>query len=110
MGYIKRLGIPRSLRRSQNHPYIMLTINLLTALLAPGVLSAALHPRQETDLSGFVETVSALALKSILNNIGADGSAVSGASAGIVVASPSKSDPDCELSLLQMGMTETNMC
>ncbi|KAJ5576722.1 Six-hairpin glycosidase [Penicillium sp. DV-2018c] len=72
----------------------MLTSNLLTALLAPGVLSAALRPRQSTDLDGFVKTESAYALKSILNNIGADGSAVSGASAGIVVASPSKADPD----------------
>ncbi|OQE04478.1 hypothetical protein PENVUL_c033G07353 [Penicillium vulpinum] len=72
----------------------MLTLNLLTALLAPGVLSAALLPRQSDDLSAFVKSESAIALQAILNNIGADGSAVSGASAGIVVASPSKSDPD----------------
>ncbi|KAJ5178483.1 Six-hairpin glycosidase [Penicillium coprophilum] len=72
----------------------MLTFNLLTALLAPGVLSAALHPRQEADLDGFIKSESTLALKSILSNIGADGSAVSGAGAGIVIASPSKSDPD----------------
>ncbi|KAJ5431375.1 Six-hairpin glycosidase [Penicillium cf. griseofulvum] len=72
----------------------MLTFNLLTALLAPGVLSAALHTRQEADLDGFLKSESALALKSILSNIGADGSAVSGAGAGLVIASPSKSDPD----------------
>ncbi|KAJ5813011.1 Six-hairpin glycosidase [Penicillium robsamsonii] len=72
----------------------MLTFKLLTALLAPGVLSAALHPRQEADLDAFIKSESTLALKSILNNIGSDGSAVSGAGAGIVIASPSKSDPD----------------
>jgi glucoamylase len=75
----------------------MLTFNLLTALLAPGVLSAALHPRQEADLDGFIKKESAFALKSILANIGADGSAVSGAGSGLVIASPSKSDPDCKL-------------
>lgn len=77
----------------------MLTLNVLTALLAPGVLSSALpahdlHARADLDTAG--------ALQAILNNIGADGSAVSGASAGIVVASPSKSDPNCESFPLQI--------
>ncbi|KAJ9492467.1 hypothetical protein VN97_g756 [Penicillium thymicola] len=68
----------------------MLTLNVLTVLLAPGVLSSAL-PARDLHARG-LDTAGAL--KGILNNIGADGSAVSGASAGIVVASPSKSDPD----------------
>lgn len=71
----------------------MLTLNVLIALLAPGVLSSALPAR---DLHARADLDAAGALKGILKNIGADGSAVSGASAGIVVASPSKSDPDCE--------------
>ncbi|KAJ5961553.1 hypothetical protein N7501_006494 [Penicillium viridicatum] len=69
----------------------MLTLNVLTALLAPGVLSSALPAR---DLHARADLDAAGALKGILKNIGADGSAVSGASAGIVVASPSKSNPD----------------
>ncbi|CAG8310222.1 unnamed protein product [Penicillium nalgiovense] len=68
----------------------MLTLNVLTALLAPGVLSSALPAR---DINARADSKPA-ALQAILNNIGADGSAVSGASAGVVVASPSKSDPD----------------
>jgi glucoamylase len=70
----------------------MLTLNVLTALLAPGVLSSALPAR---DLNARADSKSP-ALQAILNNIGVDGSAVSGASAGVVVASPSKSDPNCE--------------
>lgn len=36
-----------------------------------------------------------VALHGVLNNIGSDGSNVKGAGSGIVVASPSKKDPDC---------------
>lgn len=84
----------------------MLTLNVLTALLAPGVLSSVLPVRdlhaRDLDTAG--------ALQSILNNIGTNGSAVSGASAGIVVASPSKTDPDCESIPPQIGMKVTNSC
>lgn len=84
----------------------MLTLNVLTALLAPGVLSSVLPARdlhaRDLDTAG--------ALQSILNNIGTNGSAVSGASAGIVVASPSKTDPDCESIPPQIGMKVTNSC
>ncbi|CAI7572282.1 unnamed protein product [Penicillium glandicola] len=68
----------------------MFTSNLLTALLAPSVLAAALHPARDTS----ADSETTIALQGILNNIGADGSSVSGASAGIVVASPSQTDPD----------------
>lgn len=76
----------------------MLTANLLTlALLAPGALSSALHPtRRQSSLSSYIQSESSIALQGVLDNIGANGSKVTGASSGIVVASPSKVNPDCE--------------
>lgn len=37
-----------------------------------------------------------VALRGVLNNIGCKSEKVKGAGCGIVVASPSKRDPDCE--------------
>jgi glucoamylase len=53
-----------------------------------------LFPRQNNDLDGFIAEESPIALQGILNNIGANGSLVEGASSGIVVASPSTEDPN----------------
>ncbi|KAJ5546967.1 hypothetical protein N7494_004552 [Penicillium frequentans] len=74
----------------------MLTANLLTlALLAPGALSSVLHPtRRQSSLSSYIQSESSIALQGVLDNIGANGSKVTGASSGIVVASPSKVNPD----------------
>ncbi|KAJ5112263.1 Glycoside hydrolase family 13 [Penicillium argentinense] len=74
----------------------MVGSNILTlALLAPAALSSAVHPyRRQSGLDGFIQSESSAALQGILNNIGANGSAVPGAAAGVVVASPSKSNPD----------------
>ncbi|KAI5306530.1 hypothetical protein KEM56_000427 [Ascosphaera pollenicola] len=47
-----------------------------------------------SSLDDWLEQGSQKALQGILNNIGSGGSKVDGASTGIVVASPSKSDPD----------------
>lgn len=75
----------------------MLTPNILTlALLVPAAVSSVVPPsRRQSTLSGFIESESTVALKGVLNNIGTNGSGASGASAGIVVASPSRSNPDC---------------
>ena len=82
----------------------MLTLNVLSlALLAPGAIASALplrHPARQTSLSSFIQSESSIALQGVLDNIGANGSKVSGASSGIVVASPSKVDPDCESILM----------
>jgi len=48
------------------------------------------------DLNSFVSSERKIALQGALNNIGPDGSAVPGAGAGFVVASPSKENPNCE--------------
>jgi hypothetical protein len=76
----------------------MWTAKFLTfALLAPGALASALHPaRRQSSLSSYIKSESSIAFQGVLDNIGADGSKVSGASSGVVVASPSKVNPDCE--------------
>jgi len=48
------------------------------------------------DVNSFVSSERKIALQGALNNIGPDGSAVPGAGAGLVVASPSKENPNCE--------------
>ncbi|KAL1874165.1 hypothetical protein Plec18167_006100 [Paecilomyces lecythidis] len=50
--------------------------------------------RATGDLASFIDTETPIALQGVLNNIGPNGTGASGASAGIVVASPSKSNPD----------------
>lgn len=76
----------------------MLCLDIFTlALLAPAVTSSALHPsRRQSGLSGFIQSESTASLQGVLNNIGANGTGAAGASSGIVVASPSKSNPDCQ--------------
>jgi glucoamylase len=44
----------------------------------------------------FIETERPIAWSKLLCNIGPDGCAASGAGLGVVIASPSKSDPDCK--------------
>ncbi|KAK1447816.1 glycosyl hydrolase family 15 [Colletotrichum melonis] len=46
------------------------------------------------DLDDFISSQRTIAFNGVLSNIGPDGASVAGASAGIVVASPSKADPD----------------
>jgi hypothetical protein len=48
------------------------------------------------DLEEFIEAQSQRSIDGVLANIGADGSEAQGVPAGIVVASPSRSDPDCK--------------
>lgn len=47
------------------------------------------------DVTSFVATEQPIALNNLLCNIGSAGACVSGASSGLVIASPSKSSPDC---------------
>jgi glucoamylase len=77
---------------------------LIMYLLAPSVAAACLLCSQvigapaevgARDLGSFISQEKAFALRGVLNNIGPDGSAVPGAAAGFVVASPSKENPNC---------------
>lgn len=53
--------------------------------------------KKRADLDSFITSESPIAYKGTLANIGPNGTGAPGASAGIVVASPSQSNPDCEL-------------
>ncbi|KAF2804608.1 extracellular glucoamylase protein [Mytilinidion resinicola] len=50
--------------------------------------------QKRADVDSFIASESPIALAGVLANIGSSGSKASGAASGIVVASPSKSDPD----------------
>ena len=55
------------------------------------------HKERATgSLSSFIASESPIALQGVLNNIGSTGSKVPGAASGLVVASPSTSNPDCK--------------
>ncbi|KAJ9249827.1 CAZyme family GH15 and CBM20 [Paecilomyces variotii] len=62
-----------------------------TAVVPP---RAPVTPRATGSLDSWLATESPYALQGVLANIGPDGADASGASSGIVIASPSKSDPD----------------
>jgi glucoamylase len=70
---------------------------LPTVLLFASVLGSPVdHQRRQTSIDGFVKSQADVSIKGVLANIGTDGSKAQGASAGIVVASPSRSNPDCK--------------
>ena len=76
---------------------------LLGALAAQGALGApAPHAPRQAGLDEWLDAQEPIALAGVLANIGDSGSKAEGAAAGIVVASPSKSDPDCK-SYTQQG-------
>jgi glucoamylase len=68
----------------------------LILVLCTRVLAAPGGGLQARDLNSFVVSEKAVALQGALNNIGPNGSMVPGAGAGLVVASPSKANPNCE--------------
>ncbi|KAL0256741.1 glycoside hydrolase 15 protein [Diplodia seriata] len=50
--------------------------------------------KRQSDVDSFISTESPIAYAGVLANIGDDGANAAGAAAGVVVAGPSKSDPD----------------
>lgn len=52
--------------------------------------------RATSSLVSFIASEGPIALNGVLNNIGSGGALAPGVEAGLVVASPSKSDPDCQ--------------
>lgn len=66
----------------------------LVALLGCAYAAFALEERAASSLASFLASEDLIALQGVLNNIGSTGSKASGAAAGIVVASPSTSNPD----------------
>jgi glucoamylase len=76
------------------HHYYRHTVCGIFVSQLVGATSLQLTSRQSNDIDNFVLKESPIAFQGILNNIGANGSQVRGASSGIVVASPSTQDPD----------------
>ncbi|KAF5854936.1 hypothetical protein ETB97_010557 [Aspergillus alliaceus] len=74
----------------------MVSFNSCLRALALGSTVLAVQPilRQEASLDTWLSTEADVSRQAILNNIGADGEWAKGASSGVVIASPSKSDPD----------------
>ncbi|MBE3046992.1 hypothetical protein IMZ48_31595 [Candidatus Bathyarchaeota archaeon] len=52
-------------------------------------------PAGAASIAEYIEQEKIVALEQLLCNIGGDGCNAAGAAPGVVVASPSKSDPDC---------------
>ncbi|RAK73005.1 glycoside hydrolase family 15 protein [Aspergillus fijiensis CBS 313.89] len=67
---------------------------LLKAILDTALATSNTETFDAISLAEFIEKETPIAWQGILNNIGADGALAQGAYPGIVVASPSKSDPD----------------
>jgi glucoamylase len=62
---------------------------------AAAALLAGKASSQQVPLDDYIAEQRPIALQSVLDNIGPDGVEVPGTAAGLVVASPSKQDPDC---------------
>lgn len=70
---------------------------------AIAISSASVHHATHVNekLSSFIAKNRPVALQGILNNIGPDGAKVAGAGPGLVIASPSKADPDCKQTMFR---------
>lgn len=53
------------------------------------------HQKRQATLDSFIKSQADISIKGVLANIGTDGSKAQGVPAGIVLASPSRSNPDC---------------
>ncbi len=99
----------------------MLSISLISAIATAATLfaqySLAGRPYYRGDfwhdsLASFIASETPRSLKGILDNIGPNGTQVEGAASGLVIASPSKVDPDCTLPdfLLLIALLVKNTC
>ena len=84
----------------------MLSLSLFTSLAAAASFIAQFPlagslpfynniERATGNLAGFIAAEGPIALQGVLNNIGSKGSLAPGVEVGLVVASPSKANPDC---------------
>lgn len=75
----------------------ILTLALHGLALVQSVVGAPqLAPRATTSLDAWLASETTVALDGILDNVGSSGAYAKSAKSGIVIASPSTSDPDCE--------------
>lgn len=82
--------------------FLVVIMHAATSLLLLGVtglqsvLGLPHRTTKRADIDAFITTQEPIALEGVLCNIGANGCEASDAPPGIVVASPSRSNPDCE--------------
>ncbi|KFY07748.1 hypothetical protein V492_06848 [Pseudogymnoascus sp. VKM F-4246] len=67
---------------------------LASSVVATPAFRHRIKRQSDSDVDSFIASESPIAYQGVLNNIGSAGSGASGAAAGVVVASPSKTDPD----------------
>ena len=69
-----------------------------TCTLCSTVLAKPVRVRRQASgsLDNFVATESPIALQGVLDNLGPDGSQAPGTGAGLLIASPSTENPNCE--------------
>ena len=79
-------------------PSFLLAIREKTNEISSRCLSnpLQLYRAPSESLDSFVSTENAIAMQGILDNIGGNGSKTAGVGAGLIVASPSKANPDCK--------------
>ena len=73
----------------------IVTSLFITACFALPAESQQVRARATGSLSSFIASESPIALQGILNNLGPSGSLAPGAAPGILVASPSTTNPNC---------------
>jgi glucoamylase len=72
---------------------------LRLAVLALSIQEAVGEPiHRRDDFSASIEKQNEISLQGVLNNFGPTGSQAPGASAGVIIASPSTEDPNCKCS------------
>lgn len=72
---------------------------LLLATSATSIFSPPLQSKlQSSSLDTWLSAEAPIAQQGVLDNIGANGAKAPGAKAGVVVASPSMTDPPCQCS------------
>ena len=82
--------------------HLLSTSAVAAYVLCSQAIIAAPTELSARDLDSFISSERDVALQGALNNIGPDGSAVPGAGAGFVVASPSKVNPNCQFRSLSL--------
>ena len=71
-------------------------ISALLLIRSLSAVSAEWMVKKDLDLQEFIDSESTVTLNGVLANIGPSGVRVPGAESGIVVASPSRANPDCK--------------
>lgn len=79
------------------------------AQIAVAAATSAESSAASDSLDSWLARETPYALDGILNNIGPDGAKAVGAVSGVVVASPSKSNPDCEYSRISSPQRQVHL-